>query len=201
MSDDPRSDGALLAGIAAGDPDACTTLVRRYVRAATLFAAQLTGDRDEAEDLVQTAFILAVERAHELDHGRPFAPWLFAIVRRLALKWHARRSHRRRLWARWGAGEALQMPSVEARVDAASDLVLVRRELAALPAMQRACFELVVLRDLGADVVAQMYEISESTVRQHVFRARRTLRARLEPLLAPGKGEWADALRDVREEQ
>ena len=53
----------------------------------------------------------------------------------------------------------------------------------------------------GADVVAQMYEISESTVRQHVFRARRTLRARLEPLLAPGKGEWADALRDVREEQ
>jgi len=196
VSGDPQSDGALLARIAAGDPDACATLVRRHVRAATLFAAQLTGDRDEAEDLVQAAFILAVERAHELDHGRPFAPWLFAIVRRLALKWHARRSHRRRLWARWRGGDTLQTPSVESRVDAASDLALVRRELSALPAMQRTCFELVVLRDLGAHVVAQMYEISESTVRQHVFRARGALRARLAPLLAPGKGQWADALRE-----
>lgn len=198
MSDDPPSDAALLAGIAAGDSEACTTLVHRYIRAATLFAAQLTGDRDEAEDLVQAAFILAVERAHELDHGRPFAPWLFAIVRRLALKSHVRRSHRRWLWARWRTGEALQTPSIESRIDTASDLALVRRELSALPAMQRACFELVVLRDIGADLVAEMYEISESTVRQHVFRARRTLRARLEPLLAPGNGRWANALQEDR---
>lgn len=196
MSDDPRSDGDLLARIAAGDQDACGTLVRRHIRAATLFAAQLTGDRDEAEDLVQAAFILAVERARELDHGRPFAPWLFAIVRRLAIKGQARRTRRRRLWAKWRTGDTLQTPSVESRVDAASDLVLVRRALSALPAMQRACFELVVLRDLGADVVALMYEISESTVRQHVFRARRALRARLEPLLGPGKDQWTDALRE-----
>jgi DNA-directed RNA polymerase specialized sigma24 family protein len=42
--------------------------------------------------------------------------------------------------------------------------------------MQRACFELVAVRDLTTEEVAAMHGISESTVRQHVFRARAALR-------------------------
>jgi DNA-directed RNA polymerase specialized sigma24 family protein len=41
--------------------------------------------------------------------------------------------------------------------------------------MQRACFELVALRDIPIEQAAAMHGISESTVRQHVFRARRAL--------------------------
>ena len=46
--------------------------------------------------------------------------------------------------------------------------------------MQRACFDLVVMRDLSIEEVAVMHGISESTVRQHVFRARAALRTILE---------------------
>ncbi|MGH7634347.1 MAG: RNA polymerase sigma factor, partial [Gemmatimonadaceae bacterium] len=77
-------DAVLLARMTTGDREACDMLVRRHIRAATLFAAQLMGDRDDAEDVVQAAFILASERAAELDSTRPFAPWLFGVVRRLA---------------------------------------------------------------------------------------------------------------------
>lgn len=179
-----EDDHLLLARIARGDHGACEILVRRHIRAVTLFAAQLLGDRDDAEDIVQAAFILVSERAAELDSARPFAPWLYAVVRRLALKMHARRAHRRLLWRRWRSDQSLSV-NPEVQVDVASDVALVRREMASLPTMQRACFELVVLRDVAVEDVAAMYEIGASTVRQHVFRARRELRARLESLLDP----------------
>lgn len=186
--DDHLDDGALLAAIAAGDDAAWRRLVRRHVRAATLFAAQMTGDRDDAEDIVQSAFILAFERAASLDRSRPLAPWLFGVVRRLALKTHARRARRRALWRRWAMDT--RDVSADDPLDAASDLAFVRRAVAALPPMQRACFELVVLRDLAVDDVAAMYEISASTVRQHVFRARRDLRSALESVLGPRANRW-----------
>ena len=97
----PLQDEELLARIALGNDDACDILVRRHIRAATLFASQLMGNRDDAEDIVQSAFILAIQRAAEFEAGRPFAPWLFAVVRRLALKAHERRTHRQLLWRRW----------------------------------------------------------------------------------------------------
>ena len=188
--DEPRDDSALLVAPAAGDEEACRLLVRWHVRAATLLAAQLTGDRDEAEGIVQSAFILAFERAADFDRERPFAPWLFGVVRRLAMKARVRSAHRWALRRRWDP-HAGGVPHVgEAMMDAASDLDLVRRRLATQPAMQRACFELVVLHDLAAADVAAMYGIAESTVRQHVFRARRDLRAALGPLLGDRATRW-----------
>lgn len=192
MRGDRPSDAPLLVRLADGDERACAELVQRYARPATLFAAQLMGDRDEAEDLVQAAFVLAVKRAGELDPSRPFGPWLFGVVRRLAAKRHERRARRRALWQRWHGGDERRAPSVESTVEAASDLALVRRELRALAVMQRACFELVVLRDVAVDDVAAMYDISPSTVRQHVFRARQALRAKLEPLLGSLAARWTD---------
>lgn len=188
--DDALDDGALLAAIAAGDERACRLLVRRHVRAATLLAAQLTGDRDDAEDIVQSAFILAIERAADLDRGRPFAPWLFGVVRRLAMKARVRSAHRWALRRRWAADPQAAAHAGEARMDAASDLDLVRRHLRTQPAMQRACFELVVLHDLAVADVAAMHDITESTVRQHVFRARRDLRAALGSVLGSRAERW-----------
>jgi RNA polymerase sigma-70 factor, ECF subfamily len=188
-------DWELLARIARGDDEACDMLVRRHIRAATLFASQLLGDRDDAEDVVQSAFILAIQRAAEFEAARPFAPWLFGVVRRLALKTHERRNHRQLLWRRWRNEESSSVDPAR-QMDVASDVAVVRREMAALPAMQRACFELVVLRDVAVVDVAAMYEIAASTVRQHVFRARRELRDRLESLFGPAVDRWRSGGRD-----
>jgi RNA polymerase sigma factor (sigma-70 family) len=63
-----------------------------------------------------------------------------------------------------------------ARLDAAA----VGRAMEDLSTMQRACFELTAVRDLSVEQVAAMHGISESTVRQHVFRARAALRQALD---------------------
>ena len=184
VADDPREDAVLLAAAARHEERAFAVLVRRHIRGAVLLAAQLLGDRDDAEDVVQDAFTIVYDRAGTFDAERPFPPWLFGIVRRLAQNVRARSARRARLRRLWGKGaECDENSSTEnallARVDAAMDAGVARQALRALSSMQRACFELVVLRDLTPEEVAAMHGIAEATVRQHVFRARKALQGAL----------------------
>lgn len=164
--------------MARGDGAALGILVRRYIRAATLLAAQLLGDRDEAEDIVQDAFTVVHRKARTFDAARPFGPWFYAIVRRLAANRRARDARRTRLLELFGRRELAEPSSidVEETVVARLDGAAVLRAMNDLSPMQRACIELVVLRGLTTEEVAAMHGISESTVRQHVFRARASLR-------------------------
>lgn len=177
VNEDGLDDATLLAAIANGDGAAFHVLVRRHVRAATLLAVQFVGDYDAAEDVVQVAFVKVFEKAPTLDVSRAFAPWFFAIVRRLAMNARARDRRRARLWRKWGTTVAEpSVPGVEGAVDGRFDTAVVQRAMAGLSPMQRACFELVALRDISPKAVAAMHGITESTVRQHVFRARAALR-------------------------
>jgi RNA polymerase sigma factor (sigma-70 family) len=177
VNDDQRTDAELLAATAAGDGAAFGVLVRRHIRSATLLAAQLLGDRDDAEDVVQDAFTVVHRNAATFDVERPFGPWFFAIVRRLATNRRSRDARRARLMQLFGraTAEEVTMHPGEA-VDARLDVVAALRAMEDLSPMQRACLELVVLRGLSTEEVAAMHGISESTVRQHVFRARASLR-------------------------
>ena len=183
MGNDERGDAELLAAGARGDGAAFGILVRRHIRPATLLAAQLLGDRDDAEDIVQDSFTVVLERAGIFDSARPFPPWLFGIVRRLAQHRRARVARRARLLRLWGKGTIAEPEAVhiEPALVAGADMDLVRRAMKELSPMQRVCFELVTVRDLSPAEVGAMHEISESTVRQHVFRARQALRRALNP--------------------
>lgn len=182
MKDDDRSDTELLAAAAAGDGAGFAVLVRRYIRAATLLAAQLLGDRDDAEDVVQDAFSAVHQKARHFDYERPFAPWFYAIVRRLAANRRSRDRRRERLLRlfRSDAGGERMSRSTHDTLEANLDAEAARRALGNLSSMQRACFELVTLRGLSTEEVAAMHGISESTVRQHIFRARSALRTVLD---------------------
>ncbi len=189
VKDDGRSDAELLAAAAGGDGAAVGVLVRRYIRAATLLAAQLMGDHDDADDVVQDAFTAVLRNARRFDAQRPFPPWFFAIVRRVAANRRSRDLRRARLMRVFGwrvIAEPASPPADEALL-ARLDAVAATRALKDLSPMQRACFELVVMRDLSTEEVAVMHGISESTVRQHVFRARAALRTVLEDNGNPGE--------------
>lgn len=175
---DARPDDELLAASAGGDGAAFATLVRRYIRPATLLAAQLMGDADDADDVVQDAFTIVYRDAARFERGRPFGPWCFAIVRRLAANRRARTARRAKLFQFW-RGAPVAAASHEGPALARVDAEAAMRAVAHLPPMQRACFELVVVRELSIEEVAVMHDITESTVRQHVFRARAALRGAL----------------------
>jgi RNA polymerase sigma factor (sigma-70 family) len=186
LGEDVRSDADLLAS-ARADEIAFTVLVRRYVRTVTLVAAQIVGDKDEAEDIAQDAFMIVFERSAAFDAARPFPPWLFGIVRRLAMKRRERSARRRQLLRFWSGRSSEPFDTQQAerilatRMDDAQSAKRARDGLSALSPMQRACFELVAVRAIPTGDVAAMHGISEATVRQHVFRARQALRRILEP--------------------
>jgi RNA polymerase sigma-70 factor (ECF subfamily) len=176
----PTDDETLLARAISGDERAFGELVRRHVRSATLLAAQIVGERDAAEDIVQDAFLIVNDGARSFDYSRPFAPWFFGVVRRLAIDAQKREARRRRLWTRWGTREAdlTTFEPNEATLDSAQSRK-VEDALNTLSPMQRACFELVSVKQIAISSVAAMHDIAESTVRQHVYRARKALQRSL----------------------
>ena len=80
------ADDALIAGLAAGDADAATALVRRFQRRVFGLAMTVLGDRGLAEDVAQEAFVRAWRHAGAYDPRRgSVATWLLTITRNLAI--------------------------------------------------------------------------------------------------------------------
>lgn len=184
------SDADLVARSASGDADAFGVLVRRYVRSATTLAFELLGDRDDAEDVVQDTFIIVLRRAQDFDPAQRFSSWLFGIVRNTARRRGETAARRRRLLDRWlpdvrsaTASRPASAPAdgKESNHDVAARVAEVVGELSE---MQRRCFTLQVAHGIPVSEIAAMLDIAESTVRQHVFRARGVLRERLGDMAA-----------------
>ena len=72
VRDEQQTDAELLSETVRGDAAAFARLVRRYIRPATFLAAQLVGDRDEAEDIVPDAFSVVYRQARTFDTAHPF---------------------------------------------------------------------------------------------------------------------------------
>ena len=69
-----------------GDLNGLEILVTRYQVQAVHAAYLIVQDRAQAEEVAQVAFVKAVEKIHQFDDRRPFAPWFFRIVINDALK-------------------------------------------------------------------------------------------------------------------
>jgi len=79
-------DRIAISRIKQGDLSSLETLVNRYQAQAVHAAYLIVYDRALAEDVAQSAFVKVVERIHQFDEERPFAPWFFRIVLNDALK-------------------------------------------------------------------------------------------------------------------
>ncbi len=128
----------------------------------------ITRDRARAEEVCQDAFLLLLRKWSVVsEYERPEA-WVRKVAVRAAVKTVRRDSRRSVLeLVRRPPSDELSMPDWP-DVDLA-------RALARLPAKQRAAVVLHYLEDLPVSEVARALEVSESTVKQHLFRARHRL--------------------------
>lgn len=173
-------DSALVRRILGGDRSAWADLVERYLRRAMAAAWQFTESRDDAEDLVQDAFVRVLEALPRYDPARPFGPWFFTILRNAA-RTRARRDGRRRaevLSEEVGSDDPWDR--VDEKIDGKALLERLPRALDGLSPMQRHCFRLCDLEGLEPREVADMTGLAPPTVRVHLHRARAALRKELE---------------------
>ena len=70
----------LVERVRRGDPAAFDLLVSRHLQRAFSVAYRLLGQREDAEDLVQEAFLTVLEKIDTFQAGRSFAPWFYRIL-------------------------------------------------------------------------------------------------------------------------
>ena len=140
-------------------------------------AVRLTGDRAEADDLVQTTYARAFEalNAGTFRGESRLTTWLYSILTHAAFD--ARRTGRRREAI---AQAAARTEAEGPRADASVRLRELKDALQELPDDQRAALALKELHGLKAREVAEVLGRSEGAVEQLLVRARAALKARLE---------------------
>ena len=163
---------------AGGDELAFARLVHAVRPRLYRWALVQVGDADDAEDITQAVSLRLHRGLAGFRHGSALGTWLYTLVRSAAADWRRgvkRRSVRQRSYATSHATFSVAPD----RVDADRLLALVRDQLGALPARQREVFDLAELQGVAPGEVARLLGLGESTVRVHLLRARRAIRARV----------------------
>jgi RNA polymerase sigma-70 factor (ECF subfamily) len=190
-----REEALLLDRVRGGDRDAFEELVLRKRDRAFRLARRVVGHDEDARDVVQMAFLRVWRKIRRFRGGADFDPWFHRIVVNLAIDFVRRESARRRGRAAWageagsGRGPASGSREVPGQMRA-EEVSRIFDELAAvLPPRQRAIFALREIEGMSNDDVAALLRIRSSTVRNHLFQARRALqralRARYPEYLPP----------------
>jgi RNA polymerase sigma-70 factor (ECF subfamily) len=177
--DNVAADAAAIERVLAGEPEAFAPIVRRFLRPAHSIATRLLGNPQDAEDLVQEAFLTALANLRSFDRTRPFGPWFYRIVWTRGL--NMRKSLARR------AAEPLEAERHPGTADPAGEAEraelahTVRSALAELPERQRLVVQLFDLDGFSGAEIGAMLGINPGTVRWYLHQGRRALRERLAP--------------------
>jgi RNA polymerase sigma-70 factor, ECF subfamily len=177
---DTARDALLVERVLGGDAEAYGELVARHMRRAFSIAWRILEHREDAEDVVQDAFLRALERIGTLDAARPFRPWFHRIVVNQALNFRRNRSVRATEPIHGELAATTSSPARDAENAALRGRL--RHALDALPERQRTIVQLADLEGLNSTEIAEILEVSAGTVRWHLHQARQTLRDVLGPV-------------------
>ncbi|MBK8269320.1 MAG: RNA polymerase sigma factor [Planctomycetes bacterium] len=170
-----------------------------------LIAAGMLGDRSLAEDVVQDAAIIALEKLDQFTPGTSFTAWMGQMVRNVAMN-TSRREHRRKGIHLGTDSESLQAdrslhapsadgnqlgPKGELPADQSWFDDRVMQALGEVSEIARACLLLRTIESMEYADISVALSIPEGTAMSHVHRTRRHLRNRL-------MGLWRNAAPDPR---
>jgi len=174
------TDGTLVERSLAGDARAFTELVDRHAAACLRFATRMLGDRSDAEDATQEAFVRAHRALARYDDRSPFRTWLFAILINRCRTLMTQRSRRER---RIVVDDEMLARSA---VDGDRQSIELREEidwaLRLLPTEQREAFLLRHVEQLNYEEMVVITGAGTSALKMRVKRACE----RLQSLLAEG---------------
>src|SRR5512146_1853183 len=187
--DEPVSDElALVQAAKAGDIGAFEQLVKRYDRNVFRIAQHITQNREDAEDVVQDAFLKAYGNLGQFQGQSKFYTWLVRIaVNEALMKLRRRRPERMvsldedvktdedsipREVADWSPNPEQQYSQAELRD-------ILTKTIQGLPASFRTVFVLRDVEGLSTEETAEALNLSIPAVKSRLLRARLQLRERL----------------------
>jgi len=155
-----------------GEKDAFRFLVESYQNQAVSHAVAILGNREDAQDATQEAFIDAFRALKRFDKARRFYPWFYVLLRNRCYKMTAKRRENETI-------EELEIIAPRRGLPREEQLAL-ETALLALSGEDREIITLKYLDGLSYDEIAERLEIPKGTVMSRLFHARKQLQAKLE---------------------
>jgi len=172
-----------------GNQGAFRVLVERHSRALFRLAYRMTGNQQDAEDLVQETFLRAYKQLERFDNRSAFATWLYRICANCSLDLIRSRKNRREQQGLVNDGEetnwldriAASTPSPERLTQSGQIADLLEPAMNQLSKSERAAFVLRHFEGCDIEEIASALGVRSNAAKHSVFRAVQKLRRALQP--------------------
>ena len=185
---DATEAAAVLARARQGDSDAFRALVEQHSRSVFRLAFRMTGNEQDAEDVVQESFLRAYRQLGRFESRANFGTWLYRIVSNCSVDLmrskQARHDQVRGDSLDEGAMAlpAADVPGPERMAQSAEIDRRVQHALQELSPLERAAFTLLHYEEPSIDEISTTLGLGTSAAKHSVFRAVKKLRIALAPL-------------------
>jgi RNA polymerase sigma-70 factor (ECF subfamily) len=163
------SEKALVAGLRAGEPEACDRVYRLYARDVWRMLYRILGDDSDLDDLHHEVFVQVLRSAARFRHEAALKTWIIGIAVNCARS--RLRSKRRRSWLRFMAPEELPDPPGEDHGDAATTVDAVYQLANRMPTDERIVLLLRFVEGMSSSEIAAALQVSAGTAKRRLARA------------------------------
>src|SRR5579864_800832 len=185
-----ETDAAALARAKAGDRDGFRLLVERHSRSVFRLAYRLTGNEQDAEDVVQETFLRAYKQLQNFESRASFGTWLYRIAANYSLD--LIRSRKRHYEQRSNVDEESDTMLAIPTTDPGPDRVAysgqleerISAALAGLTEQERAAFVMRHFEGFSIEEIGATLGLGVSAAKHSIFRAVQKLRKTLEPIVS-----------------
>lgn len=166
-------DRAAIEKCLAGDKEAFRFVVQHYQAEAIGHAIAILGNREDAMDAVQEAFIDAFQALDRIDLTRRFYPWFYVILRNRCYKLAAGRKKRQ-----MNVSDETEIVAPTSFITP-EDSILLEQVLLELPDEDRELITLRHLDGLSYEELAERLGVPRGTIMSRLYYARTKLREKL----------------------
>ena len=174
---DYPNDSELVLRARRGEELALSMLIERYQKPAYALALSVTGRHEDAEDVAQESFLVALEQLDECRIPERFAGWFMTIVRNRSRNLIRRESLRET--SDLPRGTRSRIPTPDKIAETSELRGILQQAIASLPEVQQ---QVVLLHDLEGwkhREIAERLGLPSGTVRSHLHFARKALKGAL----------------------
>ena len=192
---DATEAAAVLARARQGDSEAFRVLVERHSRSLFRLAFRMTGNEQDAEDVVQETFLRAYRQLDKYEARSSFSTWLYRIASNYSLdliRMRKRHEEKRERGSKAEERDILQSIPVNApgpdRIAHSNQVQeRVNEALNELSDQERTAFVLRHFEGLSIDEIGEALGTGTNATKHSIFRAVQKLRRSLEPLVGTAR--------------
>lgn len=173
----------VLETIQAGNESAFEMIFRTYYQPLCRYAYSFLDDKEEAEEVVQSAFITVWEKRKSIDIQISLKSYLYRMVRNACLNVIKHEKIKQQHVAHELAVTDASYESVSEKVNATELESKITEAMKALPEQCRIVFQLSRFEELKYQEIADQLQISVKTVENHMGKALKIMREKLKEYL------------------